>query len=67
MINVILNHEKITLERNQSLVEVLKQFGFTSAYFAVAINQCFVPRAKYTTTLLNEGDVIDIVSPMQGG
>lgn len=36
-------------------------------HFAIAINQSLVPRALYDSTLLKEGDHVDIIVPMQGG
>ena len=31
------------------------------SHYAIALNKRFIPREKYTTTLLNEGDVIALV------
>lgn len=67
MINIYLNAKKIAIEQLQSLNEVLVKNGHVDKYFAVAVNQHFVPRVHYTNTFLNEGDRIDIVFPMQGG
>ena len=35
--------------------------------FAVAKNQTFVSQRQYETTQLNDGDNIDVFSPIQGG
>jgi sulfur carrier protein len=34
---------------------------------AVAINDAIVPRAAWRTTVLNHGDVVEIVRPHSGG
>ncbi len=34
---------------------------------AVALNETFVMRSKYSETKINEGDRVDILSPVQGG
>ena len=39
----------------------------TQEYFAVAVNQSFVPRASYESYELKDGDKVEIVSPIQGG
>lgn len=36
-------------------------------HFAVAVNQAFVPKQKYSRMNLNDNDSIDIITPMQGG
>ncbi|MEJ2043199.1 MAG: sulfur carrier protein ThiS [Reinekea sp.] len=35
--------------------------------FAIAVNESFIPRHRYTATQLHDGDRIDIVVAMQGG
>lgn len=35
--------------------------------YAVAINMQFVPKANYASTMLQDGDVIELLAPMQGG
>ena len=34
---------------------------------AVAVNAVVVPRAEHTTTVLRDGDVVEIVTAVQGG
>ena len=34
---------------------------------AVALNEAVVPRAEHATTVLAEGDVVEIVTAVQGG
>lgn len=37
------------------------------APFAVALNTTFVPKGQYSATVLQAGDVVDIVNPIVGG
>ncbi|HJQ03806.1 MAG TPA: sulfur carrier protein ThiS [Nocardioides sp.] len=37
------------------------------AGIAVAVNACVVPRAEHATTPLADGDVVEIVTAVQGG
>ncbi len=41
--------------------------GYAGKTVAIARNGEFVPRSQHTSTLLTEGDEIEIVAPMQGG
>lgn len=67
MMQIYFNQEKVTLEKNMTLSDVLYQYGYAQQTFAVAINQRFVARENYASIALNEGDSIDIILPMQGG
>ena len=67
MKSIMLMDKKIVIAENESLDQVLSSNGYTGTYFAVAINRQFIPRIRYMTTLLMDGDHIDIISPMQGG
>lgn len=67
MINVQFNAETIFLEGSDSLADILSKQGYSDAHFAVAINRCFIPRCLHADTFLQDGDIIEIISPMQGG
>ena len=66
-ITLKLNNEMITVEKNTTLATLLDQLGYQDQSFAVAINECFIPRNQYSTTQLNTDDRVEIVTPMQGG
>lgn len=36
-------------------------------HYAVAVNHHYIPRHQYANTLLQEGDRIVLITPMQGG
>lgn len=66
MINIYFNGE-IKKIRSQLLQEFLLQKNCIDSHFAIAINNIFIPRTDYNTTLLLEGDRVDVIVPMQGG
>jgi sulfur carrier protein len=49
-----------------SLQDLLLALDFKPPY-AVARNLDFVPKSKYATTPLQEGDQIEVISPITGG
>ena len=61
------NGEKKELNHSQVLAEAIQHWGYTGAAIAVACNDEFVPRSRYATLQLQDGDRLDIVAPMQGG
>ena len=67
MINIYLNDERQQIKSNQSLQEFLLNQNHIGLHFAIAINNQFIPNTAYSTTLLYEGDCVDIIVPMQGG
>lgn len=63
--NIFINGEnhKIT---TSNLNEVIEHKEFEPP-FAVAINKIFIPKHLYSTTHLEAGDRLDVVSPIYGG
>ncbi|OGV29897.1 MAG: thiamine biosynthesis protein ThiS [Legionellales bacterium RIFCSPHIGHO2_12_FULL_35_11] len=66
MINIYFNDESHQVE-SQSLQEFLLHKNHIDSHFAIAINSLFIPRTAYKTTLLYDGDRVDMIVPMQGG
>ncbi|MFT7560602.1 MAG: sulfur carrier protein [Flavobacteriales bacterium] len=52
---------------SKKLHEILNELKLTNNNFAIAVNEVFIPKNKYTTLTLNENDQIEVLSPMQGG
>lgn len=67
MTSYSLNGEDKALNAAQSVDDMLQQNGYGDMLVAVAINGVFVPRSSYGETMLQAGDTVDIVAPMQGG
>jgi sulfur carrier protein len=66
MIKIYLNRESIMVNPADSLADILiKRYNLHD--FAVALNRHFIPREQYKKTYLQEGDSVEIISPMQGG
>jgi sulfur carrier protein len=67
MIKVSVNGELKELPKGLNVSEMLKELGYTSKGFAVAINTTFVSIKAYDETIIQDGDTIDILAPVQGG
>jgi sulfur carrier protein len=67
MIKVSVNGEVKELEQNLNVGQMIEALEYKVKGFAVAVNTTFVPIAKYDETIINEGDAIDILAPVQGG
>jgi len=61
------NGEKKQLDQPQVLAEAITHWGYECALIAVAHNDEFVPRRRYTAIQLQDGDRLEIVAPMPGG
>ena len=66
-IMVIFNGEKVDCPNNLNLTNFIKLHVRSPGSAAVAINNDFVAKSNYSLTLIKEGDVIEIVSPVTGG
>lgn len=64
---VIINGKKQNFEAPLNLYDCLAQQGYIEMLIAVARNSTFVPKGDYKKTVLENGDEIEIVAPMQGG
>lgn len=64
---VRINDEITSLPYGLSLSELLTELNYQQQNFAVALNETFVPRSQYSTTIIQADDTIEIVAPMQGG
>jgi sulfur carrier protein len=67
VIHILINDKPMAIKKDSALLNILKQEGYGNACFAVAINRNFIPQSKYQEIILNEGDHVEIVAPMQGG
>ncbi len=65
--NIRVNGRGQRFEAPLSVLALLAQTGHADMLVAIARNGDFVPKAQYGETLLQDGDSIEIVAPMQGG
>ena len=63
---IIINGKTKTIEHQLSVKQFMDSYS-SSLSVAVAINQNFIPRSQYHCTTIEEGDNVEILSPMQGG
>ncbi len=48
-------------------LELADRLGRDARGIAVAVNDCVVPRARHASYTLGDGDVVEIVTAVQGG
>jgi len=63
---------KIDLSKDKKLSkktykELIKALNYKTKSFAIAVNTTFVAIDSYSKTIINDGDTIDILAPVQGG
>jgi sulfur carrier protein len=66
MISISLNGEALDVQEAQTVAEFLSARGFIPPY-AVALNQTFLPRDRYSQTIVVMGDALEVVQPVTGG
>lgn len=66
MMKIRFNDAEMLIKEQSSLQQVVESQNKPDHY-AVAVNRRFIPRANYAATHLQDGDVIEIITPMQGG
>ncbi len=64
--NVFINQQSTELPAPACVQDALAILAPTPP-FAVAVNTVFVPRARYTTHPLQDGDRIEVIAPVTGG
>jgi len=64
---IILNGKKVETKEGSSIVELLTQLGIGLERVAVEVNMDIVPKAKYDSKILAEGDSVEIVHFVGGG
>ncbi|MEG2975390.1 MAG: sulfur carrier protein ThiS [Comamonas sp.] len=63
---ITLNQQATDLQANATVADALAQMQ-AKPPFAVAVNTIFVPRTQYAAHTLNEGDKVEVISPVTGG
>jgi sulfur carrier protein len=65
-ISLTVNGERKQLRANTPR-ELLAALEFEGNFFAIAVNRKVVARERWDEPLLRDGDIIEIVTPRQGG
>ena len=63
---IILNQQATELQAQATVADALAQLE-AKPPFAVAVNTIFVPKTQYAAHTLNEGDKMEVISPVTGG
>lgn len=66
MIEVTINGDSHTVQANTSLAKVIATLAQTDATVA-AVNEVFVPRSRHSEHILQSGDCVELLAPMEGG
>ena len=70
---VIMNGDPVTLDESVTVRDAVAQLltradgSFTDRGVAVAVNQAVVPRSDWSSTTLDSGDTVEIITAVQGG
>ncbi len=64
---ILVNGESREFPDGLTLAELLDELGIRRDYTAVALNREVAAKASYVTTMVREGDRLEIVRPMAGG
>ena len=67
MIGITVNGDASELDHPMNITAFLEMKGFGGRSVAVAINWVVVRRTEFDDTLIDEGDVVEIVRPVGGG
>jgi len=67
MIKVSVNGELKEIVEGLNVKQLIEALNYKQKGFAVAINTTFVSIKSYEETIINDGDTIDILAPVQGG
>ncbi|MGE8295901.1 MAG: sulfur carrier protein ThiS [Pseudomonas sp.] len=62
-----LNGEAFELPDNQTVADLLVRLDLTGRRVAVELNLDIVPRSQHDSTLLAEGDQVEVVHAIGGG
>ena len=64
---ITVNGENRTLEKPVSVTEYLKVCNYIPVQVVVELNEEIIKRENYDTTVLKDGDVVEILHFMGGG
>ncbi len=65
--DVILNGEPKAIKTDSSILDLIQLMDLGEARIAVELNLEIVPRSEHPTTMLKEGDTLEVVHAIGGG
>ena len=67
MIRIVFNNKPTELESGTSLQEFIDKNGMIPTNIAIAVNNSVVPKEKWESTIINDGDTLLIIKAYYGG
>jgi len=67
MIKVSVNGKIVELPKGFTISDMITELGYDDKWTGVAINTIFVPKQNHTDRILEDGNSIEILSPVVGG
>jgi len=67
MIKISVNGETKEIEKSLNVQELIEVLDYKTKGFAIAIDTTFIAIKDYEKTVIKDGDMIDILAPVQGG
>ncbi|QFR02473.1 sulfur carrier protein ThiS [Streptomyces phaeolivaceus] len=64
---VLVNGERRQIAPGTALDALVRTLTPSASGVAAALNETVVPRARWTTTALREGDRVEVLTAVQGG
>jgi len=65
--NIQLNGELLQLTQVDTVAALLEQQSLSNGRIVVVLNDEIVPKSRWNQQTINDGDLIDIMSPISGG
>jgi len=65
--NIVVNGEPKEIAPDTDIHTLMETLGYDKNVGAVAVNMTFVASDKYDSTILQEGDEVEILAPVCGG
>lgn len=67
MMTIHFNNKPLQIPSGSTLMDLINLHVDAAQCYSIALNRCFVPRARYAAVILGEFDEVDVIQPMQGG
>lgn len=61
------NGQRVTLDKEIELIKFLEERNYNLSKIAVELNGCIVSKKSYTEVILQDEDVLEVVSFVGGG
>ncbi|NOQ93153.1 MAG: sulfur carrier protein ThiS [Methylophaga sp.] len=67
VITITFNGDPSSVKQGSSVADYLQQRDRFTGRFIVALNDEFVPKSRYDSTILKENDAFDVLAAISGG